>query len=288
MKELTKKNHFKYYYNGESFTFRNSPEDLWTVSFDDCKHPPSDFKTECLNAAEYIANSTSLPIIVMFSGGIDSEIIVRSFHEVGADVRAVTMRIENDLNYHDFKYAVDLCKELSIPHTLYTLDIFDFFENKMLNYLYKVAPIYPLYCATAWLADQVEGYIINGNGVPHIIEDDGELYMAQKEPALVNMRYYILKDISGAPEFFHYTPELIASYSLEVMEAVKSLPEEKVSSYVKYDIYKKFWPDLAPRKKYMGFEKLIWFNIIYAQKLYDIYQNMGIHLIPLSRFKEGK
>jgi len=287
MKELTYKNHFNYYYNGVPFTFRESPEDFWNVSFDIPEYSAS-YKDECLRAAEYIANSTNLSIVIMFSGGIDSEVIVRSFHEIGADVSAATLQLENNLNYHDIQYAIDVCKELNIPHKLYSLNIFDFFENQMWDYLYKVAPIYPLYCATAWLIDQLDGYIINGNGVPHIIEDDDKLYMAQKEPALVNMRYFILKDLDGAPEFFHYTPELIASYSLEVMEAVKSLPEEKVSSYVKYNIYKKFWPDLAPRKKYMGFEKLIWFNIMYAQKLYAIYQNMGIHLIPLSRFKEGK
>lgn len=284
MKELTYKNHFKYAYNGENFTFRKNPDDIWSISFGKCERPVLDFKTECLKAAEYICNNTNLPIIIMFSGGIDSEIILRTFLEIGAEVTAVTLQLNNNLNYHDIKYAIEVCEELKAPHKIFQLDIFDFFQNMLPYYIEHIAPILPVYCVMLWLIDQLDGqYVITGNGVLPIIRHNDLLYLVEKELYLVISRYCILNNLEGAPEFFHYSPEMMLSYLNEVVNILKTstIP---ASVLIKYDIYKKFWPDIKQRKKYTGFEKLVWFNLYYIKKYY---YKSDHHMISLEKiFKE--
>ena len=81
MKTLTYKNHFKFGYNSDWYNLRQSEEDIWHIKYGRCERDPLDFRSECVNAAKLIRESTNLPIYVCFSGGVDSEIVVRSFME---------------------------------------------------------------------------------------------------------------------------------------------------------------------------------------------------------------
>ena len=84
--ELSQNNHFKFGYNGAWFNERSEDRDQWIVSYGRCSREPEDWRSECLETARLIQSSTSKPINVLFSGGIDSEVVLQSFMFAGISV----------------------------------------------------------------------------------------------------------------------------------------------------------------------------------------------------------
>ena len=129
----THRNHFQFGYNGRPFVNRSGPSDEFTVAYGTCSRRPGDFRAECLRAARLVRDSTELPIDVLFSGGIDSEVVVRSFVAAGVAIRIVILRFAGGLNAHDIRYAVDYCEQAGLAYSFVDLDLLDFWENGLLD-----------------------------------------------------------------------------------------------------------------------------------------------------------
>ena len=123
MVELTHRNHFKFGFNGENFSFRQSAVDQWFVDYGPSDRLPFDFRRECVETAMLIGQKAKGQIWVLFSGGVDSEVVVRSFVLAKVPFRAAILRFKNNLNIHDIAYAVSACESLGVPYTFFDLDI---------------------------------------------------------------------------------------------------------------------------------------------------------------------
>ena len=93
--EFTHNNHFKWGYNKRWFTERVKPQDRYTVEFGACEREPSDFKNECHWVAKLIdqyayAHGTSIEL--MYSGGSESEVMLRSFIDQDIKVNINTIQ----------------------------------------------------------------------------------------------------------------------------------------------------------------------------------------------------
>ena len=127
--QLSHRNHFRFGYNGIWFTERKKAEDRWNVAYGRCERPVADWRTECINTARLIREATSEDLWVLFSGGIDSEVVVQSFMFAGIPFKVAITCFDSDLNRQDVRYAVKFCETHQIPYRLLKLDIIDFFES---------------------------------------------------------------------------------------------------------------------------------------------------------------
>ncbi len=270
---LTHNNHFKFGYDYEWFRFRQSPLDKWMVSYGACERPVDDFKTECLATAALIRDTTSEPLRVLLSGGSDSEIVVRSFHEQGIPFRAAICQFNDNLNIHDISFGVVLCQQLGVPFDLIQLNISKFLEGDFLKYAEPTMCRSPELCSTMWLADQVDGVPILGSGECYVVKrvptnyiDSESPYertpwdMYERELIASWYRHFMLpgKERYAVPGFFQYTPEIMLSFLRD--ERVVDLVNDRIigkrsTMTSKMGIYQKYFP-LADRKKYSGYEFL--------------------------------
>lgn len=271
VKQLTLQNHFKFGYDRKPFVFRSSQEQNWYVEYGACQKAPLNFRDECFRTARMISQQGEKDIWVLFSGGIDSEVTLQSFVQQKIPVRVAILRLKNDLNIHDISYAVIICEQLGIEYKFFDLDILSFWENEGVDYAKDTQCISPFLLSTMWLVDQIDGYPILGSGECLLVKRVPNDYIPgespysesawdlwEKEKIAAWYRHFMIRDRSGCPGFFQYTPEIICSFLMDPF--VKSLVSNQIIGKLttessKLKIYQQHF-QLLDRKKYTGFEKV--------------------------------
>lgn len=276
MFEYTLNNHFKFGYNSVWFSDRTSPLDQWTVRYGQCTRPVESFRNECIKAAENIwERRDGSSIDVLFSGGSDSEIVLRSFLALGVPVNVHIMRFSNYVNAHDWCYAYVICQNLGIEPIFHDLDLIDFWKSgKCLHYAEISKAVSPQLLPHMWLIDKIDGLPILGSGESYTarldIPDKRDKQLTQtdyntncdwvlyeREKIAAWYRYSMKSNRKVVPGFFQYSPELMLSFFNDPLSI--SLHNNKIfgklsNKSTKFEIYKSHWPELIDRNKWSGFE----------------------------------
>lgn len=233
--------------------------------FDKHANNVGSFKKELLNAARSSVDHSTGKIVVLFSGGVDSEIMLRSFLEIGITPEVVIARYENDYNIYDVSYAVTICSILNVPYTIIDLNLQKFYENdaERMSELAQIdRPRALPYCK---LLEMVDGFPIMGASdmSPWRTNDDysqqGTWLMRCWEHDIGWSKFLRQINKPGIAEWFKWTPELVASY-LNLSWFNKLINDEYYgklgSNSTKIIGYREAYPDLIERKKQTGFEKI--------------------------------
>lgn len=271
MKHLSFQNHFKFGYDKQPFSFRISAQQKWFVEYGKCQTEPLTFYDECLRTARIIKENTTEKIWILFSGGVDSEVALRSFVMQKIPIKVAILRFKNDLNIHDIAHAVVVCEQLGIEYTFFDLDITSFWEKEGLKYASATQCISPFLLSTMWLVDQIDGFPILGSGECLLVKRVPSTYIPgvspylnsewdlwEKEKIAAWYRHFIVTDREGCPGFFQYTPEIICSYIQDsyVQKLINNQIAGKLSTESsKLKIYQQHF-QIFDRKKYTGFEKV--------------------------------
>jgi len=312
---LTHNQHFRFGYNADMAAFRLSETDAWRVSYGQCAGQPGNFGQECIRAARLIGQMARGPIRVLFSGGIDSEVALRSFLAAGVDMSAVILRFADDLNIHDISHAVVTCESLNVKYRFFNMDVRDFFSSREAwAYAELTACVTPQFLPTMWLADQIDGFTVIGSGdcliVRSEIENDcprlgpysalfsaepvavdgGPWNLWEKEKVAAFYRFFLKRKREACPGFFQYTPELIASFITdEITVRYLNLAPDSVmtAGAAKYPLYKKYFP-IAPRPKYTGYERLRDDDMRLRRRLLEAFPGANaVFRTPVSRWNLG-
>lgn len=306
MFEYTENNHYKFGYKEHDawFTNRKSPNDSWIVDYGrSCSYKPGTWKDECLVTAEKIYNSTDLPINILFSGGIDSEVVVRNFLKLGVSFKVSICRFKNNLNLHDIAYAIVFCDQHNIKYDIIELDILKFLENDLHSYAEKSQCRYPHYCSVMWLADQVDGLPVLGEGQSYIAKRLPDNYipgispyefslwdLCGKETVATMYRHFINQDRPAVPTFYQYTPETVYSYLTGeiIQQIINNKRHGKISaSTSKFEVFNSHYTDLLYRKKYHGYEFIEEETKIYETELKSKYAlNSSVYKFEVNKFTE--
>lgn len=226
------------------------------VKYGRCKREPMSFRNECINAADLIYDSTEKKILIHFSGGIDSEVVCRSFLEAKHPFEVCIWKYEDGLNEHDIKYAIKFCKKYDIKYTVVELNIIEFIKQDLPNHHWWSN-------VSKHMIEQNDGYQILGDG--HVNFNHDPLNASYIPPVLLHTRFYQGEKLEaktykvfaesqhaditshmeeGCSGFFHYTPELMLSF----------IRDEYIQNWLGYcDLRninpKKLYPLLHPKTK---------------------------------------
>ena len=267
--ELTHRNHFRFGYalpREEAprwFVPRPSGEAAWRVAYGPATREPGDFRAECIETARLIAASTDRDLWVLFSGGVDSEVVVQAFLFSGIPFRVAITRFRHDLNRHDIGWAIRFCEAHGVRYRLLDLDIERFFSSgAALDYAERARCVQPQLLHTMWAMDQVEGYPILGSGECYLARRPGpagEWEMREKERIASWYRHLLAVARPGCAGFFQFTPEVMLAWlrdPLVVALVGDRLGDEEDSTAVKPVVYRGHFL-LEPRPKYHGFEHVL-------------------------------
>lgn len=298
MYNYTHNQHFKFGYNDQWFNPRWSPDDAWHVDYGQCEYKPNSFRDEVYRVAQLVENESmrlGLPIDVMYSGGSESEMMLRSFTEQGIPVRVHIMRFKDDLNMHDISSAINFCNENNIKPTFHDLDIISFWQKEAFDYAERTKCVSPQLLSTMWLMDQLDGLPCLGSAECYISYGDLEKYqywdrtegkvvrnkiteypqrpwyMHEREKIAAWYRHPMRQDRPAIPGYFQYTPEVMLSFledpftkSLVACEHWGKLSNQSTKRIV----YEKSFPNLQQTKKTTGFEKIMEHDAVIRRELY--------------------
>jgi hypothetical protein len=250
------------------WTFTGNGE-TWKSLFSPWPKTHKSFYQESIRTAEKITDERIGDILVMYSGGIDSEYVLNVFRDINAPVTPVLIRLSSGLNYHDFRYAVEYCDRNCITPIIIDIDFEEFLESgKMLDITKEMKTHVYHYAALAQACSQVEGTIVIGSGEPDIrlIPETNSWNVVLHEYDFALGKYFKNHGIHGTPYFPIYTPEMMMAFLDHPI--MKELAENKhpgklssVSSrYIIYTDESKY--DIVRRPKYTGYE------IIELQKIF--------------------
>lgn len=121
---------------------------------------------------DHLSNRSGQKVEVLYSGGMDSELVLASCIHNKIPVEAMTMVIKVRgaiLNVVDLYYSEKFCRENNIKQNFFYLDAVDFYESgKYIEYLepYKITE--PHVASHFWLLEQCNHYPIIGGDWPWV------------------------------------------------------------------------------------------------------------------------
>jgi hypothetical protein len=219
------------------------------------------YRQEILDNIQLIRDSFSGPLDLAFSGGGDSELALRCFHELGIPVNVISFRYNDDLNYLELQRAQDICQDLGIKQTVIDLDLQKFFENdayalwttgyylnagrlvhmKMLQYLDNT----PLFC---------DGIIQSSYAISRYRD---EWCVRFKEISLSLANYCNRIGRPAVANVFDFSPRPLARF-LQIPTIAglftNRLPTVTDYSVIKYQLLNQLYPEIAIRPKMTGWE----------------------------------
>ena len=119
---------------------------------------------------DHLADRPNSPVELLYSGGMDSELVLMSLMNNKIPVEVITMVIQVrgiTLNVTDLYYSEKFCRENNIKQNLFYLDAEDFFNSgKYLEYLLPYSITEPHVASHFWLIEQCQSYPILGGDWP--------------------------------------------------------------------------------------------------------------------------
>jgi hypothetical protein len=275
-------NHFKFGYDNEWYIPRTSRYQKWTCDYGIAKEQLSVKEANRKAALKIHEDANGKTIYLLLSGGADSEVAARSFIDAGVAFTAAILKykeVSGDkiLNQEETQYADMLCKQYNIPteeFILYPEKFWNSAEYVEITTMSQTRS--PQLACTMWLAKQLHGYIVLGQGEPFVYRQFGDWWFREREFIVSWYKFWMFAGITGTAGFHQYTPEQMLAYLTDplFMELISNKSPSPTSNPlsnadIKHAIYQHHYPDskLAYRKKYTGFENLVLIETLARMKL---------------------
>ncbi len=277
---FTHNNHLKYWINDRLYGDRTECWEKFKVEVGRIDHDyyrTSNFRQEQRRTADLIYKEYGKDFVVMFSGGTDSEIVIRSFLDIGVKPRCVFIRFKHNYNIDDYNVALRIGDQLGIHVERWDFDVIDFHRSG----------------AAAEFAEQIQcrqiAYLtvyncIRSLGMPAVMGGEMLLrrhvangsptewyYVFRENEDASAMRFSLKYNIPLVNEWFSYTPEMMAYYleNKKIQELVTVKDNGKLGSVsTKNFVLKGLIPEIIIKRKTHGYEKLGGFNIETYFELY--------------------
>jgi len=193
---------------------------------------------------------------VLYSGGLDSELVLLSCIKNNIPVIAITLIIKIDgmiINTHDIYYAEKFCRTNNITHKLVELNADKFFENG--DHLPYVSPYYitePHVATHLWLIEQCNYFPIIGGDWPWVQTHIENKVLSPFRLEFASYERFMLdKGINGIGNMISYS--LDSSVKLIQIHLDNHIGGENISSF-KSRMYQTMYPELETRLKSHGWE----------------------------------
>ena len=268
MQQYTLNNWFQWYYDDELFgrqDLKNFKKyaNRWNSAVKEYGTYREELRKTALSTLEHF-NGKDLTLC--FSGGLDSEIVLRSYLDIGHPIKVIIYRYEDNINEYDVHYAVKICEQLNCPYYIIDFNLKKFFEHdaaSMIQICQVDKPIQLVGCKLLEITDGIpllgEGDLLVNMRPVNDPKDNFNYYWAYSEwnGEITREQYLIHLDKPAIPKWLQWRPEiLLCALESEYTKKLVTLHTQNVytSRQSKFELYSQYFSDLIPREKYTGFE----------------------------------
>lgn len=255
---MYKNNWISWSYDGIELGKKTHPSADFSLTFNPIiQSPVKSLREELLNNAKLIRDTYTGNFDLLLSGGADSEVVLRVYHELKIPVNVFVFRYEKEYNYRDVAYAQQICQELDVKYTLIDFNLQKFIENDAYNLWLECYPSNVARLPHLKMLDYLDNIPIIGSGEPEWFKINGKWLFELSEGSFIQQIHQYHKGRVVLADWFNYSPEVTASYMQNPL--VWNLINDKFSPYkksaeIKWQVYNYCWPALKMRTKLIGFE----------------------------------
>jgi hypothetical protein len=220
--------------------------------------PVDDYYTELFRHATEIRDTIEGKFDLLFSGGIDSEIILRVYKDLGVPLNVYIFKYENNLNYKEYNQAIKVCDALNVPYKSIDFNLQKFFENDAYDIWTKCYASSSGWLPGMKMSEYLDNIPIMGETVPEWRKkEDGTWAFMLKERTKFWTMYQIAIGRKALTDWYGYTPKLILSHM--ELPRIDNLINNRIPGKLstvshKCIIHKDYWEDIDIRQKMTGFE----------------------------------
>lgn len=285
---------FNYQYNNDASV---NIDKRFFIEFKPISRTLNTWKNELLITSESIANSTNKPIMICLSGGIDSEVLARSFLEKSIDFVAIIIRHTFGTNEHDIQYAIDFCNQNSVKYKIVELDFERFLKVNIGDYIkqgYRGTNIFHYF--QIYVLEMIEmlgGCAIMAAGEQLYYTINGIICQAWSPSFLMALQWCKNNNSQHYPFFFYQNSELFASYMEDdLLKVLLNNPRYYTThmsrgiSLEKQLIYHSHWENMIRRPKLNGFEKMWPDRTKKHEELKNLFPDIKLKYFPVDTIKK--
>jgi len=272
--DWVKSKYFTMFYKNNWFawTFDNGPEygpkltptsEFKILIKNTIDSPIKSYYEELLENGRVIRDTFSGELDLLFSGGVDSEVILRVYLDLKIPINVYIFKYENDYNLLEYAQAVKTCEALGVKPRIIDFELQKFFENEAYEYFKTSYSCGPGWIPHMKMTEYCDGTPIIGSGETYARRTSRDL--TQKYPWVIELDekchhwaiFHKTVDRPAITDWYEYSPEVTAAYLR--LPYVQQLLADNIKGKLtnissKAFIHQAYWPDLVDRKKLIGFE----------------------------------
>lgn len=258
-------NWYQWQYNNNQLFGRQTSDNKFNTIYTKMNRPLLSFKEELIEAAKSsLDHYPGLRPCVFFSGGVDSELILRSYIHIGSNPQVYIVRFEDDLNIYDVSYAVTICSILNIDYNIIDFNLRKFYENDAEKISEEAQIDRPRMLPHLKFTECADGLIIVGHSdvrwyrANEDYNEPGIWLMQDFEHDIGCDKYNILHNRTAIYQWFKWSPGLVLGYTK--LNWFRRLINDEYRGKLginstKIVGFREMYPDMIDRKKQTGFEK---------------------------------
>jgi len=276
---FTHNNHLTYTIGDRLFGNRETPYEKFKVNvgkIDLDYYKTSNWLEEQYRTADIIYKEFGKDLVVLFSGGTDSEIVLRAFKKIGITPRAVFIRFTQDYNIIDSQIAKSIADELGIKLEFINFDVKEFYRSGEASELASTLQCRQIaYLTVYYNILKMQAPAVMGGEMllrRHVDQRGSKWYYCIRENEDGSaMRFSTKYNIPLVNEWFSYTPEMMGYYldHPDIQSLMNTKFNYKLASVSsKNKILKSLMPEIVDKIKTHGYERLLGFNGETYRELY--------------------
>lgn len=263
-------------WSGETKRPRNDSQ--FSVSYMPASRPAADFRTESAKLAAALGEEArGLPIYVCISGGVDSEVVCRSFLEAGVPFTPVVFRY-NKHQRDDLASIRNFVTANGLRLKTIPFDEEKFLRDDLASWTTKYPISEPFVAFDMARIDRLDGYVVFGCGDIVLESKVGSIFSYELGSFFQPATFMSDENRPGCYQFFQGSAELmLAALNDPVFRRWIDLqPVMGFHDSRQFKAYalKKIWPDLELRRKWTGYER---FAALYFEGQRRMHETLSSH-----------
>lgn len=212
---------------------------------------------ELYNNAAAMRDTFSGKFDVMLSGGIDSEVVVRTFKDLGIEHNTFIFKYEDNYNYRDVESAIELATCLNIPFKVIDFSLKKFYENEAYELFQKSKCIRAGRLPHVKFPDYLDNIPVMGDAEPYWKLTNNKWVLPIGEGNHACSMYLHSQGRENICDWYEFKPELLKSFNELpiIQDLINNRLHGKQSSWSsRLPIHRVLWPDMQVKEKLVGFE----------------------------------
>jgi len=260
---IYKDNWFTYSYDSILFGKKTSTHSIFDIELTPTVTTVKSYYEELKDNATRIRDTYTGKLDLLFSGGIDSEVVLRIYNDLNIPINICIFKYENDYNHYEFNRAIKICDSMQLPYTIIDFNLQKFFETDAYDIWTKVHCMGSGWLPLLKMIEYLDGTPIIGSGESYWVRtsrDNTTTYPWKFEIDEGAKAWTVYCKSIGRQvisDWYEHSPELIVAHTnLQLIQDLINdrIPGKLSSTSSKAVVHKNIWPDIEIRQKMIGFE----------------------------------